>query len=283
MPGVTLIQIPAAGFGSWSADIPELADAAPVVFIGKPSVTQKLTVFLAQKSGKIGAVAKLALVPDAAESIRNEEQALRNLHSIISGIPAVLRSSFPPGVCIESWVEGRGIARNFTREHLFLLFQLPRTGRTISMQRALGALKESLISEDRQIADQFSATEEWRGELPSVWEHGDFAPWNLKLSADKVLIPLDWEYSSPEGLPLLDLLHFFYRQEYLFRDIGSVRKALDENVLVQQYCRAFQLDCEMQRRLGIYYLLRSLRYKIPPLSPKDTYNAFVIDQLSHYL
>jgi hypothetical protein len=283
VPGVSLIQIPATGFGPWLAGIPELANSASVVLIGKPSVTRKLTVFLANELGEVAAVAKLPLEPGAIESIRNEEQALRKLSGIVPGIPAVLRPSFPPGVCVTSWVEGKYVGRRLTNEHLTLLFRFPRTGRAISIEHALGALKESLKPEDRAIADQIPAARSWRGELPSVWEHGDFTPWNLKRRADGVLIPLDWEYSSPEGLPLLDLFHFYYRQEYLFRDIGNVREAMDENLLVQQYCRAFELDRETQRFLGVYYLLRSLRYEIPPLSPEDTYEAFVVGQLSSFL
>ncbi len=279
LPGVSLIQIPAIGFGPWLAGIPELANAAPVVFIGKPSVTRKLTVFLADERGGIAAVAKLPLVSQAIDSIRNEEHALRNLNGIVPGIPAVLRASFPPGVCVESWVEGKNVGRGFASEHLSLLLRLPRTGRAISMQRAFAALKESLKPETRAIADRIPVPGSCSREIPSVWEHGDFTPWNLKRSAEGILIPLDWEYSSPEGLPLLDLCHFFYRQEYLFRDIGNVRRVMDENLLVRQYCRAFELDRETKRLLGVYYLLRSLAYEIPPLSLEDTYGAFVIEQL----
>ena len=283
VPGVALIQIPATGFGPWLADIPELQNAAPVVFIGKPSVTRKLTVFLADERGGIAAVAKLPLVPGAVESIRNEEQALRKLSGLVPGIPAALRPSFLPGVCVESWVEGKSVARRLTGEHLSLLLQLPRTGRAISMRRALDALKESPKPESRAIMDRIPVSGCWCGELQSVWEHGDFTPWNLKRSTGGVLILLDWEYSSPVGLPLLDLLHFFYRQQYLFRDMGNVRKAMDGNLLVQQYCRAFALDRETQKSLAVYYLLQSLRYEIPPLSPEDTYEAFVMEQLSSLL
>ena len=275
-----MIQIPAAGFGPWSASIPELANAAPVVFIGKPSITEKLTVFLADERGGIAAVAKLALVPGAVASIRNAEQALKALNGAIPGIPAVIRPSFQPGACIESWVEGKSVGRELTNEHLSLLLQLPRTGHTICMQSALTALKESLTPETRRKVDRFVATENWSGELPCVWEHGDFVPWNLKRAPDGALIPVDWEYSSQQGLPLMDLLHFFYRQEYLFRDIKNVHKVMERNSLVQQYCCTFELGRAMQRRLEIYYLLRSLRYNLPPLSPRETYDIFVIERLS---
>lgn len=283
VPGVSVIQVPAAEFGPWLANIPELANAAPVVFIGKPSVTRKLTVFLANDRGGIAAVAKLPIEPEAIDSIRNEEQALRELSGVVPGIPTVLRTSIPPGVCVEAWVEGKSVGRRLTSEHVTLLLQFPRTGRGISLERSLDALKDDLKSENRSIADRIPSFGTRSGELPSLWEHGDFVPWNLKRSADGVLIPFDWEYSSPEGLPLLDLLHFFYRQEYLFRDMGNVPRAMRQNSFVQQYCHAFELDREIQKRLGFYYLLRSLRYEIPPISPEDTYEGFVIEQLSTLL
>ena len=44
--------------------------------------------------------------------------------------------------------------------------------------------------------------------LPTVFEHRDFAPWNLLVDKDGTLRAVDWESSVQCGLPLLDLWYF---------------------------------------------------------------------------
>jgi phosphotransferase family enzyme len=46
------------------------------------------------------------------------------------------------------------------------------------------------------------------GELPLVWEHRDFGPWNLAINAEGGLAAIDWEDAEPRGLPGLDLAYF---------------------------------------------------------------------------
>lgn len=280
LPGVTSVEIPATQFGSWLAANPELENAAPVVYIGKPSVTEKLTVFLATERGKIAAVAKLAMVPGAVESIRNEEHALRQLRGAIHGIPLVLGATSVPGACVESWLDGKSVGRTLTARHISLLRSLPQTGRTTTMRDAFRSLAETLDPRHLALVQRCTPQAGLDVALPCVWEHGDFVPWNLKQLSDGTLFLLDWEYSRAEGLPMLDLLHFFYRQEYLFRDYGGVWRAMGGHPLVQRYCREFDLTVEMQKALAACYLLRSLRHSIPSLASDDTYEDFVAAQLA---
>ncbi len=279
IPGVHRISIPAAQYGAWIESCPQLKGCAPVVFIGKPSITEKLTVFLGDGSGKIAAVAKLALTAAAMESIDNEAYALQHLREVIPGIPPLLSVDSTRGVCIQGWVRGRSVGRGLTEKHLALLLKLPRSGRSVSMREAWSALIKSMRPEHKRIAEAYLAQREFCGELRILWEHGDFAPWNIKKSPGGNLVLLDWEYASANGLPLLDLLHFFYRQQYLFRDMGSIPRVMEANQLVRKYCLAFELTQEMRKMLASYYLLRSLRYEIPSLSGEDTYESFVARQL----
>ena len=52
--------------------------------------------------------------------------------------------------------------------------------------------------------------------LPACWEHGDFAPWNIKRSRDGGCALLDWEDARRKGLPLQDAYHFLHMQDWLF-------------------------------------------------------------------
>ncbi len=52
--------------------------------------------------------------------------------------------------------------------------------------------------------------------IPAVWEHGDFAPWNIKSTKSGDLHAVDWEFATRKGLPLFDLIYFRSIQSYLF-------------------------------------------------------------------
>jgi hypothetical protein len=54
-------------------------------------------------------------------------------------------------------------------------------------------------------------------QLRPVVRHGDFARWNLLIQDDGSLIALDWEWGHPEGMPGLDLAHFFLQDARLVK------------------------------------------------------------------
>jgi hypothetical protein len=58
--------------------------------------------------------------------------------------------------------------------------------------------------------------------------HGDFAPWNLRSSHDRISA-FDWERSSVEGIPLVDALHHQLQVGFLLHD-WSVTRALEHLV-----------------------------------------------------
>jgi hypothetical protein len=63
------------------------------------------------------------------------------------------------------------------------------------------ALDTGLIRDGLALLDDF-------GNLPTVTEHRDFAPWNVLVDARASLNVVDWESAVAAGLPLLDLWYF---------------------------------------------------------------------------
>lgn len=53
--------------------------------------------------------------------------------------------------------------------------------------------------------------------LQPVLCHGDFARWNLLKQNDGSLIVLDWEWGHAEGMPGIDLVHYFLQDARLVR------------------------------------------------------------------
>ncbi len=63
--------------------------------------------------------------------------------------------------------------------------------------------------------------------LNRIWNHGDFAPWNLKIQNTGILIAIDWEDAQRNGLPLQDLIHFIFIQAYLFNEKSLFNRLLN--------------------------------------------------------
>jgi len=79
--------------------------------------------------------------------------------------------------------------------------------------------------------------------MPAVWVHGDFAPWNLKMTSERKIVAVDWEYSSAKGLPLFDLIYFRSVQMSLFGErVLLPRKAL---ALAVGYLKSLNINPDM--------------------------------------
>lgn len=94
--------------------------------------------------------------------------------------------------------------------------------------------------------------------LPIVWTHGDYAPWNVVRSGDRLSV-FDWEDAAP-GLPLVDLINFcriWYKDvvalagggdrvaEILpflpgYPKAGSIEALIDESI--ETYLRNMKID-----------------------------------------
>ncbi len=81
------------------------------------------------------------------------------------------------------------------------------------------------------------------GELPLVWEHRDFGPWNVVLEADGSASVIDWEDAEPLGLPGLDLIYVLVTSSLLIE--GALDDTGDVERIVAGYRRL--LDPETAR------------------------------------
>jgi hypothetical protein len=92
-----------------------------------------------------------------------------------------------------------------------------RLGALASWQELLAVAAEHLPENVKQLASTTIS--------PAIF-HGDFAPWNIKVSQGK-WTALDWERGQLEGLPLWDWLHFVVQPAVL------VRRSTPEAILKQ--------------------------------------------------
>lgn len=75
-----------------------------------------------------------------------------------------------------------------------------------------------------------------------VFEHGDFAPWNL-IKTKNGCIPFDLEYFEENGLEFLDEIKYYYQIEHLLngKKGGELIKAVASNVHAKEFIKLFKI------------------------------------------
>jgi hypothetical protein len=74
-------------------------------------------------------------------------------------------------------------------------------------------------------------------EVVSAMMHGDFTPWNIKITDQNMVRILDWEYSEPLGMPGWDWLHYHVQRMSLVQEVDGA--ALLESCMKQMMEPAF--------------------------------------------
>jgi aminoglycoside phosphotransferase (APT) family kinase protein len=173
---------------------------------------------------------KLPRTKDAERSLRQEAEALRAVERArpaLTGVPRVVfeRRHGEVPVLGESVVDGiplferigpatyATLASTATEWLVSLAGRPPPVPRSLWFPRLADAVVERFETNFQRVLDERdrAASRELvgaLGDLPLVFEHADFAPWNLLVDGRGKLGVLDWESSRDEGLPGLDLLYF---------------------------------------------------------------------------
>ena len=81
-----------------------------------------------------------------------------------------------------------------------------------------------------------SLVEKSTKEFQEVYEHGDFAPWNL-IKTKKGIVPFDFEYFEETGLEYLDEIKYHFQIERLIHKIKGVSliNILDEKLKILEF------------------------------------------------
>jgi thymidylate kinase len=106
--------------------------------------------------------------------------------------------------------------------------------------------------------------------------HGDFTPWNCKMSGDELYV-FDWEMYQEKGLPLEDLFHFVYQQAILVDRISvhEIRERIAEMLqhrAVKEFLTRFQLN---PLALELHYLQRICQYYLDVYSRQEKWHMQV--------
>jgi hypothetical protein len=217
IPGTAVIGIANLDYSHWhKMGLTHSADVTPVVYVARPSTTQKAVVSLySPEKGDVDCVAKVALGPLAWPSIERDYSNLHTAQQLCPGLAPRPIGLVPHwGVSSQEWVAGEICLRpseKLVHDFLMLLWQPTRTTlRDLAerLRRRFDALPRRPSGD--QIERMFDSIQ-CDDQVPSALYHGDFVSWNLISLDNGHRCAIDWEFGDCDGAPLLDLFHFLLR------------------------------------------------------------------------
>ena len=124
------------------------------------------------------------------------------LHDVYDGTPFLLLATLEGKIGLVKQQQINDLLSQFKRDKTYILSEHPR----------VKELHQSLISNSlsKYIPLLESITQNSDTSYALVYEHGDFAPWNI-VNVDDEYIPFDFEYFVKDGLEYFDLIKFYYQ------------------------------------------------------------------------
>lgn len=267
------------GLGSPSGQGDAQLDGVPVIYVGTPGLQRKAVIHLVRE-GAVAAIAKVALEPGGRVSVQAEAAMLEQLARELPDLPAprLLSRDEDRGLMLQSVLPGRPCGRAFGTEHADYLLRLRRAGQSEPAAAADPLLAFWTDAANGPAPELFAS---WAravpGAMPSVWQHGDFAPWNLRRHQGAIAA-YDWEAGRPQGLPFQDIAHFFAIQAHLFSEAQNPLSAMRANAAVGHYLERLGLDWADGLWLFGFYCLSAAREARH--SGDDGYAGFLLAQFN---
>lgn len=185
------------------------------VLLGSPEHRVRRAIASYRKAG-IWEVAKISFGEAGAHVLELEALVLERLRSLATGVPRMLGLHRGEDVMVlrMPYLTGRPVDQDKPAEALRLLDQwiIDQTPRPIREFPEWRAIESALsVNEARSQALERLSHETLR----PVICHGDFARWNLLQQEDGSLMALDWEWGHMDGMPGIDLVHYFLQDKRL--------------------------------------------------------------------
>lgn len=305
LPNLVSIGISGASTSNWQhLGGNEDRTFIPVIYIGSPGITRKAVVSAIDLHQKIVfGVAKIPLDQGATKNILREAEILTTLATAQPHLaPELLFVDRDRGITVQTAVPGKPVGKHLTTAHLEWLDRLYITDRTTSLQEQAAQLRQRI---DRALdlnlnpksggtdvrdvqtrvclplLDRLLKAIDDPTAVPATWVHGDFAPWNLKWTGNRTLAAIDWEESQPNGLPLYDLLHYYYIQSYLLNRRSNILPKIWRNPLLAEYFSSLNIDYSRFEKLALFYLADIWARSIENNKLDDA--AFFITEISQIL
>lgn len=183
------------------------------------STVKEKVVIQIQSSNKIIGYIKFPLNQIGTKNILNEKKAIdilskQNLtdkyilFNYYKKSPFILLKPINGQVSLNSKINIRKILNQFTKNKKFLLRDHPR------ILQLMESLKIAKLHAYTNVLENACNTSKFK--YYEVYEHGDFAPWNIIKDKNNFFL-FDFEYFEENGLEYLDEIKYFFQIEYLLK------------------------------------------------------------------
>jgi hypothetical protein len=198
----------------------------------------KVVIQLQNKNGVFGYL-KFPMSPLGEKRLLKEQAAIRIL-SKQKLVPALLFDDTyleTPFIALQNlegtigkvgeW-EYRHILNALKKDKYFPLREHPR------IQNLKNELRENKLTGLGKLLNNVVAASD--REYLEVFEHGDFAPWNL-IKTQNGIVPFDFEYFEEQGLEFLDEIKFHFQIAHLLRGKkgNTLISALSSRVMIAEF------------------------------------------------
>ena len=232
IPGMAVIGIANADYSHWcKIGLTRSTDVVPIVYIARPSTTQKAVVSLFSiASDKVDCVVKVALGTLAWSSIERDYCNLRMIEKLRPGLAPRPLGLFPDwGMSSQEWIDGEidlRPAEKSMHDFLMMLWQPQRTTLRDLAQRFRGRFDTLPRRDTGDRLERMFDSIRCDDQVPSAFYHGDFVSWNLICQNNDTRRAIDWEFGDCDGAPLLDLFHFLLRFPLAAGTLNSYQAAV---------------------------------------------------------
>lgn len=232
------------------------------------STTKEKIVIQIQSNNKIEGYIKFPLNSTGKKNILNEKKALEilskkfvtkpyNLFSRFNKTPFLLLNPISGIIKMNKKINIKDFLNSFKKTSKFLLINHPRI---IQIKFYLETFK---LKKYKNILD--NVLKESKVFYHEVYEHGDFAPWNLIVNNEKITA-FDFEYFEEKGLEFLDEIKYYFQVEYLINNNknSSLIKTLSSKLNHVEF-----------NNLMIVFLLKEIIIKKQNLENFDMYDSLI--------
>lgn len=227
IPGVSKIGISGFRQREW----PHIASTfssppSPVIYIGTPGNSRKAVMALNDKGTEnLSCIVKIPIGKDAGSAICQEIEMLKRLKAEKFNLaPQAFFLNSETKISTQQMIEGKASKKKFSNLHMSFLTSMRVPGSSISLRSVAQIFDQADFENSKMEKTNLNLKERIvdflndATEFPTVWIHGDFAPWNLKIRPNGQLVAVDWESAETNGLPLFDLIYFHSIISQLFEN-----------------------------------------------------------------
>ena len=151
------------------------------------------------------------------------------------------------------------LLQRLKKQQKYLLIHHPRI---IQLKEQLQKLN---LLEELNALEKMSLTS--KNEYFEVYEHGDFAPWNLIITNEHI-IPFDFEYFEENGLEYMDLIKYYFQIGFLLKkmtiaqlvDFICQKIAIPEAMILLQVFLIKEITRKAEENESIAFEKRMLGY-----------------------